>query len=93
MPSSESERVTCPACGKGYRWQASLIGKSVPCKQCATSFEVPSQPGMGVRHKPEAGDIYELAADPDAEPDLPRAFQVAKPPPAEQPAPADEPDE
>ncbi|MBX2850494.1 MAG: zinc-ribbon domain-containing protein [Phycisphaeraceae bacterium] len=92
MPSSESEHVTCPDCGKAYRWQPSLVGKSVPCKQCGTSFEIPDRPGKGVLPKPADDGIYELAADPDDEPEQPPAYVVPKAPPAEQQAaPAAEP--
>lgn len=83
MPSSESERVTCPECGKGYRWQPALVGKSVPCKQCGTAFQVPSKPGMGVLPEPADDGLYELAADPDDQPELPPAYEVPKAPRAE----------
>lgn len=68
MPSSESERVTCPSCGKGYRWQSKLIGRRVTCKQCGDEFEVPIAPGAGLAIRPEpepAADdgTYELDLD------------------------------
>jgi hypothetical protein len=88
MPSSESEPVTCPECGKGYRWQPALVGKSVPCKQCGTTFEIPSQPGKGVLPKPADDGLYELAANPDDEPELPPAYEVSKAPPTEEQAPS-----
>ena len=72
MPSSSSERVTCPTCGKGYRWQSSLVGRKVTCKACGSEFEVPSVPGEGIAIEPEpvADDgTYELdleAAEPEA---------------------------
>lgn len=88
MTSSNSERVTCPSCDKAYRWQPTLVGQSVPCKQCGTTFTIPDQPGKGIAHQPEPVDddgLYELATDPDDEPVLPPAR--AMPPPIEQYAP------
>lgn len=59
--SASQERVTCPDCGKGYRWQSKLIGKKVPCKQCGNAFEVPNAPGIGIALAPVADDgTYEL---------------------------------
>lgn len=59
--SASQERVTCPDCGKGYRWQSKLIGKKVPCKQCGSTFEVPIAPGIGIALAPVADDgTYEL---------------------------------
>ena len=46
--SDASQRVTCPGCGKGYRWQSTLAGKKVPCKQCGETFTVPNAPGTGL---------------------------------------------
>lgn len=92
MPSSESERVTCPKCGKGYRWQPALVGKSVTCKQCGTEFQVPNKPGMGVLPQPADDGLYELAADPDDEPELPPAYEMPKSLPTQTPtASQDEP--
>ncbi len=53
MADSSNERVTCPDCGKGYRWQDKLVGRVVPCKQCDTKFSVPDAPGVGVAYAPE----------------------------------------
>lgn len=85
MTSSDQERVICPSCGKGYRWKPALTGRSVPCQACGTTFEIPDQPGPGVLPKPIQDDgLYELAADPDDEPQQPPAFTLPKEdPPAE----------
>ena len=79
MPSSSSERVTCPTCGKGYRWQANLVGRKVTCKACGGEFEVPSAPGEGIAIEPEpvADDgTYELDLDAD-EPQAAQASHAA----------------
>lgn len=85
MATSDQDRVTCPSCGKGYRWQSALFGKEVPCKACGASFKIPSQPGPGIAPPPPEDDgLYELASDPDLDtPPPPPAYQ---PPPSEEPA-------
>lgn len=90
MTTSDQERVTCPNCSKGYRWKPALVGRSVPCQACSTTFDIPDQPGPGLLPKPIEDDgLYELAADPDDEPEQPPAFTLPKDPPAEaQSAPA-----
>ena len=50
MSDTETQRVTCPSCDKGYRWDAKLIGKTVSCKGCGAHFEVPDRPGIAGRH-------------------------------------------
>ncbi len=94
MASSDSEQVTCPSCSKSYRWKADLAGRSVPCKQCGKSFIIPDQPGLGLAEQPapqpkhaEEDDLYELATDPDDEPELPPAFKSPPVPKAEDPSP------
>ncbi|MFK7789904.1 MAG: hypothetical protein AB8C95_10495 [Phycisphaeraceae bacterium] len=70
--SESKQRVTCPGCDKGYRWQASLIGRRVPCKQCGTEFRVPDAPGIGITHQPDSiaeDGTYDL--DFDAVADMP----------------------
>ncbi|MBX2850495.1 MAG: zinc-ribbon domain-containing protein [Phycisphaeraceae bacterium] len=67
--SDPQERVTCPNCSKGYRWQSKLVGRKVPCKQCGTEFEVPSAPGTGISLAPVADDgTYELDLDAEDNP-------------------------
>lgn len=64
--SESQQRVTCPGCDKGYRWQASLIGRLVPCKQCGAEFRVPDAPGIGIANQPEPvaeGGTYDLDFD------------------------------
>lgn len=71
MPDPNSERVTCPSCGKGYRWQFELAGRIVPCKACQTPFIVPGAPGAGLPLEPEpTGEdgLYELDLDGHDEP-------------------------
>lgn len=81
MAESNQERVTCPSCGKGYRWQAALTGREVPCKHCGTAFIIPDQPGVGLSiepSEPEDDGLYDLASDPDEERELPPAYVVEK---------------
>ena len=62
--SDSAERVTCPSCGKGYRWQAKLIDKHVPCKACGAEFIVPSAPGVGIALDPVTDNgTYDLDLD------------------------------
>ncbi|MEM9346334.1 MAG: hypothetical protein AAGB26_06940 [Planctomycetota bacterium] len=79
MSVSDHERVTCPSCGKRYRWQADLIGRQVTCKQCGEGFVIPDAPGPGVAIAPEpvADDgTYELDFDALNEPEAaPPAFK------------------
>ena len=76
MPEPTRERVTCPGCGKGYRWQDRLVGRIVPCKQCDTQFTVPQTPGVGLTLEPTNDDgMYELDLASHEE-----ARQVAVPP-------------
>jgi len=39
-----SGRITCPQCGKRYRWQQRLAGRSVQCKGCGHTFMAPATP-------------------------------------------------
>ncbi|MEM6504290.1 MAG: zinc-ribbon domain-containing protein [Planctomycetota bacterium] len=71
--SDPQERVTCPGCGKAFRWQSKLIGRQVPCKHCGAEFEVPIAPGEGVLIKPAPDPVaedgtYELDLDEANEP-------------------------
>jgi len=64
MPDQAGQRVSCPGCGKGYRWQASLAGRVVPCKRCGSRFSVPDSPGVGVALESVGdGGTYELDTD------------------------------
>jgi hypothetical protein len=64
MKDRANQRVTCPGCGKGYRWQETLVGRVVPCKQCDTQFTVPVAPGAGLPIEPPGDDgTYELDID------------------------------
>eukprot|EP00752_Nemacystus_decipiens_P013926 g12362.t1 len=90
MPTPDQELVTCPSCGKGYRFKPTLIGKSVTCKACGNSFLFPSQPGAGKAPEPVEDDgLYELASDPDIdEPPAPPPVRATPSPssPAVEPA-------
>lgn len=44
MPEPNPQRVSCPACGKGYRWDPSIAGRSIACKKCGEAFTIPDQP-------------------------------------------------
>ncbi|MFN3167254.1 MAG: hypothetical protein ACE37H_09355 [Phycisphaeraceae bacterium] len=64
MPDDANPRVTCPGCDKGYRWQALLVGRAVPCKRCGAAFTVPDAPGRGLPIEPMGDDgTYELDID------------------------------
>jgi hypothetical protein len=39
-----SDKVKCPACGKGYRWNPELAGRKVKCK-CGEVFRMAAPPG------------------------------------------------
>lgn len=45
MSGTEPQRVSCPGCGKGYRWDIGLVGRTVACRKCGVSFAVPGEPG------------------------------------------------
>lgn len=68
MADPTPQPMTCPSCGKGYRWRADLVGKVLPCKQCGGSFAVPTTPGlMQTVHKEDDG-TYELDLDESQDP-------------------------
>lgn len=70
--SDSKQRVNCPSCDKGYRWQPALVDRRVTCKQCGVEFRVPDAPGIGVLIEPDPidqTDTYEL--DYDAKADIP----------------------
>ncbi|MFN3167253.1 MAG: hypothetical protein ACE37H_09350 [Phycisphaeraceae bacterium] len=80
MPDAETDKVTCPSCGKGYRWKPVLVGRLVPCRKCGTEFTVPRHPGVGqaLDSSDDGQDsVYALAVDID---DLPEP--AVPPPPA-----------
>ena len=80
MSDTETQRVTCPSCDKGYRWDAKLIGKTVSCKGCGAHFEVPDRPGIAGRHlDPVVADdgTYDLNLDEgQRHPDAPEPIAV-----------------
>ena len=45
MSDTTPQRVNCPGCGKGYRWDLGLVGQKVNCRKCGVHFAVPDQPG------------------------------------------------
>lgn len=74
--SEAPQRVTCPSCDKGYRWQAALIGRRVPCKGCGSEFKIPDTPGVGIALQSESltddgtYDLdYDAVADTPASPE------------------------
>lgn len=72
--SDAQQRVACPGCSKGYRWQESLVGREVHCKQCGTQFRVPDAPGVGIAIESIAEDgTYDL--DLDAQQDTPASSE------------------
>jgi hypothetical protein len=87
MSDAETDNVTCPGCGKSYRWKEILVGRLVPCRKCGTEFTVPKQPGQGEAID-TSGDnqdsVYALAVDID---DLPEP--KTPPPPAAMVDPTD----
>lgn len=80
MSTDDQQRVTCPECGKGYRWDTKLIGRAVACRQCEVRFEVPIAPGKpGTRLDAPASEdgIYELDLSEDQRhPDAPLPMAV-----------------
>lgn len=80
MPDQPPQRVTCPACGVGYRWRAEHVGGTVACKQCGNDFIVPDQPGPGLMIEPAGDDgIFELADTEDEQPSSTAGGQAAGP--------------
>lgn len=80
MSDTESQRVTCPGCGKGYKWDTHLVGRAVECRQCTVRFEVPNAPGSpGLRlDSPVTDDgTYELdLGEDERHPDAPEPVAV-----------------
>ncbi|XAL98812.1 hypothetical protein OT109_14630 [Phycisphaeraceae bacterium D3-23] len=75
MSDSATQRVNCPGCGKGYRWDLGLVGQAVNCRKCGVNFAVPGQPGSvgDLLDAPPADDgTYQLDLEAGAEhPDEP----------------------
>ncbi len=92
MPTEDQALVTCPSCGKGFRFKPEYSGKTVSCKACGNNFIFPSQPGTGKTPEPvkkpaEDGGLYELASDPDIdEPPPPPPVRPKPSVPAVEPA-------
>jgi hypothetical protein len=84
MPSSDSERIPCPGCGKTYSWKPELANRKVVCKACNTQFAFPEQPPKPPTVEPadsiDDDGIYDLASDPDEERELPPAYVPATAP-------------
>jgi len=39
--AADQAKVTCPTCGKGYRWREDFGGRKVKCKDCEAVFRMP----------------------------------------------------
>ena len=77
MPTPDQEPVTCPGCGKAFRFKPELAGKRVTCKACGEPFDFPELPKPAAPPPPPADDagLYELASDPELDdPTPPPAF-------------------
>jgi len=78
MSESDAEYIHCPHCGRRYRWQATLAGRTVKCG-CGAKLRAPQAAGdeVEVLEAPseDEPETYELAEDPDA--------GMPQPPPAE----------
>lgn len=68
MPEDDEQRVSCPGCGRGYRWRAELAGRRVPCKQCGVKFVVPDGPGVGLAVSDQATTTPPPAPRPEPKP-------------------------
>lgn len=87
MSTSEAGRVSCPSCGRAYKWQASLGGKKVRCK-CEKVIVMPATepaPGAEVKAKlhvaaPQAAPAAAKApTKPVAPPATPKTAPAAPP--------------
>jgi hypothetical protein len=80
MNDTDPQRVSCPGCGKGYRWDTQLVGRAVECRKCGARFEVPDAPGLpGIRLDTPVTDdgTYELdLGEDERHPDAPEPVAV-----------------
>ncbi len=80
MSDIDPQRVSCPGCGKGYRWDTQLVGRAVECRKCGARFEVPDAPGLpGIRLDTPVTDdgTYELdLGEDERHPDAPEPVAV-----------------
>ena len=65
-----NDSVTCPACGKAYRWTERLAGRKVKCKGCESVFRMLASASDGTELVRAASD---RAADEPAPPPSPPA--------------------
>lgn len=68
MPDRDDPKISCPHCGKQYRWKADYAGRSVKCKDCEQVFEFPAKPtdpdtlsGLSGSHGPVGLDAADLS--------------------------------
>lgn len=52
---AERTTITCPTCGRRYRWKRRLAGRRVRCK-CKASIDVPAQPPQAVAAADTGGE-------------------------------------
>lgn len=70
---SESSSITCPNCGKQYKWKPQLAGKKTQCSGCQQKLRIPVKPddpveaigGLLKDQSHESEGAYELAFDDD----------------------------
>jgi len=60
LPAAEA-KIICPACQRGYVWDARLAGKQVTCK-CGSVIDVPSSPPTS---EATGDEVYDLAGQPE----------------------------
>ena len=76
--SQGTQSTSCPACGKGLRWKAELVGRKVKCS-CGEVFAMPVGPGGVGPASAAAPSAPPVAAAPKVSPFDPDTFELSDP--------------
>ena len=67
MAAAQGASLTCPSCGRRYRWRDAFAGKQLQCK-CGNAFEAPASDPQRADADDDASDLSNASSHGDAQP-------------------------